>query len=161
MGDSDSIDAEQILAAVSQPILVLTDDLEVEVANRAFCEAFDVSPEETQNRMVYELGKGQWDIPELRKLLQEVLSERHEVDDYRVEHEFERIGERVMLLNARRMPQKTNGDRIVLAINDVTKHERLRYELEGRKEFSGKLVDSVREGLLIFDFASHRLAAEL
>ncbi|MBM9594651.1 sensor histidine kinase [Roseitranquillus sediminis] len=152
MSSSDTRYAEQIVATVSQPIVVLTGDLEVEMVNEAFCRAFAVTAEETEKRRLYDLGNGQWNIPELRRLLQEVLSEQEAVHDYRVAHDFEQLGERIMLLNARRMHRPERGDRIVLAINDITESERQRDEIEGRREFGEKLIDSVREGLLILDW---------
>jgi PAS domain S-box-containing protein len=136
--------AEQIVATVSQPIIVMTSALEVELVNEAFCRTFEVTAEESENLRLYDLGNGQWDIPELRKLLHEVLSERDAVIDYRVEHDFQQIGKRTMLLNARRLARESTDDRIVLAINDITEREQQLHELEGRREFAEKLIDSVR-----------------
>lgn len=122
------------LATVSQPIVVLTGDLQVKKVNYAFCRAFEVNVAESEGRQFHDLGNVQRNIPELRKLLHEVLSERNEVRDYRVEHEFEHIGQRIMLVNARRMAREED-DEIVLAINDISESERQRHELEGRREF--------------------------
>lgn len=149
MTESPRYYAEQVLAAVSQPILVMTGDLEVEKVNEAFCHTFEIAPQEAEGRRIYDLGNGQWDIPELRRLLQEVLTKDCAVTDYEVVHDFERVGTRTMGVNARRMARGRADDRIVLAIDDITKTERLKYELEGRMEFAEKLVDSIREGLLI------------
>lgn len=151
MLQSDMSYAAQIVATVSQPIVVLTDDLEVELVNDAFCRAFQVTKEESQRRRLYDLGNRQWDIPELRALLQAVVNKRQSLNDYRVEHDFEGIGKRVMLLNARHM-DRAEGERVVLAINDITQSERQLFELEGRKEFAEKLIDSIRESLLILDW---------
>lgn len=149
MERTDEHFAELVLATVSQPIVVLTEDLELEMVNEAFCRAFDVAADDWAGRQLFDLGNGQWDIPELRRLLREVVSERNPLYDYRVEHEFENSGKRVMLLNARRMVRRGVSDRIVLAIDDITMREQQQHELEGRKEFADKLIDSVREGLLI------------
>jgi two-component sensor histidine kinase/PAS domain-containing protein len=99
--------------------------------------------------LVYDLGNGQWNIAGLRRLLEEVLSKNGKVVDYRVEHEFESIGHRIMLLNGNRMRREDTTDAILLAITDITERERLRFELEGQKEFAEKLIDSVRESLLV------------
>jgi len=152
MSRSDERYAQQILATVSQPIVVLTAALEVETVNDAFCTAFDVTSEETENRQIYDLGNRQWDIPDLRRLLHEVLSERNAVWDYRVEHTFEQIGARTMLLNARRMARDDGDDRIVLTIGDITEKERQRHEIVGRQEFAEKLIDSIRESLIVLDW---------
>ncbi|WP_052341196.1 PAS domain S-box protein [Salinarimonas rosea] len=140
-----------ILETVRLPLLALDADLRVETANDAFLRQFRVSREETIGRLVYDLGNGQWDIPELRRLLGEILPEKNTVSDYRVEHAFERIGRRIMHVGARRIARAEAPDLILLAISDDTERESLRAELIGRIEMADKLVDSVREGLLILD----------
>jgi len=138
-----------IVESITQPLLVLDGGLRVEAANRAFLQQFEVEPAETLGRLVYDLGNGQWNIAGLRRLLEEVLSEDGTVVDYRVEHEFESIGERVMLVNGNRLRREDTTDTILLAITDITERERLRFELEGQKEFAEKLIDSVRESLVV------------
>jgi two-component sensor histidine kinase/PAS domain-containing protein len=141
--------AEAIVETITQPLLVLDGELRVEAANGAFLQHFEVEPAETLGCLVYDLGNGQWNIAGLRRLLEEVLSEDGTVVDYRVEYEFESIGERVMLLNGNRMRQEGTTDTILLAITDITERERLRFELEGQKEFAEKLIDGVRESLVV------------
>ncbi|MFP4003239.1 MAG: PAS domain S-box protein [Alphaproteobacteria bacterium] len=143
-----------IVAAMRHPVLVLSGDLRVQRANPAFCDVFEVSAEETEGCLLYDLGNHQWDIPELRLLLTGLLKDRTEVIDYRVEHDFEQIGKRIMLLNARRMSQN-GADFILLAIEDVTGRERERWELMAEKEFAEKIVDASREALLILDWDLH------
>ena len=102
MGNQDTLDyAESILATVREPMLVLDRDLRVITANRSFYRVFQVEEEETENRLVYELGNGQWDIAELRTLLEDILPQNHHFDDFKIEHDFPAIGRKVMLLNAR------------------------------------------------------------
>jgi len=62
--------------------------------------------------MLYELGDGQWDSPSLRTLLEEVLSLNHAVHDFEVDHAFPGLGQRTMVLNARRFPQDSQESRI-------------------------------------------------
>ena len=82
-------------------------------------------PEETHNRRVYELGNHQWDIPELRTLLEEILPKQTSLQDYRVEHNFPFIGERIMMLNARRIRQENPAaEQILLTMEDVTARDR-------------------------------------
>lgn len=140
--------AEAIVAALHQPVLVLDGHLVVEAANPAFYRVFQTGPDETVGLRLYDLGNGQWNIPELRTLLEDVLRHQPVVEDYRVEHEFERIGRRAMLLNARHM-ERVGSDRILLVIADITEPERLRRELEGQKEFAEKIVDAVRDPLIV------------
>src|SRR6187401_887313 len=78
--------AENIIATLREPFVVLDKSLRVRTANAAFYRTFDVSKEETQGRFVYDLGDGQWDIPKLRSLLPQVLSNSHPVEDFEVEH---------------------------------------------------------------------------
>ena len=82
---------------------VLDKDFHVLSANRAFYETFRVASQNTEGRLIYELGNRQWDIPELRRLLEEILPESTEVVDYKVTHEFPQIGIKTMILNARQI----------------------------------------------------------
>lgn len=116
--------AENIIATVREPLLVLNSHLRVVSANRAFYQLFRTTPAETLDRRIYELGNHQWDIPELRRLLEEILPKNTHFDGYEVTHDFEHIGQRTMLLNARRMQH--SDEFILLAIEDAT--ERIRAE---------------------------------
>jgi PAS domain S-box-containing protein len=141
--------AAAIVATIRQPLLVLDDGFRVELANPAFLEQFGVRCEETVGRQLYELGNRQWDIPALRRLLEAVLRRDERVQEYRVVHDFERIGRRTMVLDARRLSRPGAPDGILLAISDVTEREQLLLDREGRREFAEKLIDSVREGLVV------------
>jgi two-component system CheB/CheR fusion protein len=112
---------EAILQCVNQPVLVLDGALKVRRANPVFLKHFQVAAADTEGRAIQELGNGQWDIPELRKLLEQVLPKRKAMDDYRVEHEFPHLGRRVMSLCARAIENDDEGiDLILLAITDIT-----------------------------------------
>ncbi len=149
--NSGSTFADAMVETVELPLLALDSDLRVEIANDAFLSQFEVQRSETVGRSIYDLGNGQWDIPELRRLLDDILPRDEVVKDYRVDHEFENIGRRIMRLNARRIHRSDADDSILIAIHDDTERERLQKELEGRIEFADKLIDSVREGLLVLD----------
>jgi two-component system, chemotaxis family, CheB/CheR fusion protein len=114
--------AESIVETVREPLIVLDEGFRVASVNRSFYRAFQVSKEETEGRLIYELGNRQWDIPDLRRLLEEILSKNHEFDDFRVEHDFPGIGRRHMILNARKIVRKEGAGKgmILLAIEDVT-----------------------------------------
>jgi two-component system, chemotaxis family, CheB/CheR fusion protein len=109
--------AETIVDTIREPLLVLKPDLQVLSANESFYRTFGVVRAETQDRPLYELGNRQWDIPQLRRLLEDVLPHNHQFNDFEVEHEFDGIGRRIMLLNARRLD---SIQLILLAIEDVT-----------------------------------------
>lgn len=112
---------DAIVEAVRSPLVVLDGRLRVNRANRAFYGLFRESPESTEDRLVYELGEGHWDIPELRRLLEEILPRHTEFDDYEVTQEFPAIGRRTLLLNARRIPAgPDHGPLILLAMEDET-----------------------------------------
>jgi PAS domain S-box-containing protein len=144
-----SLLTEAIVETITQPLLILDGNLRVEAANPAFFQLFGADSADTLGRFIYNLGNGEWNIAGLHRLLEEVLSKDGKVVDYRVELDFESIGKRVMLLSANRMSRKDTPDTILLAISDITERERLRLELEGEKEFAEKLIDSVRESLLV------------
>src|SRR5271170_963024 len=111
--------AENIIATLREPFVVLDNSLRVRTANTAFYRDFHASKEQTEGRFVYDLGNGQWDIPQLRILLTKVLSNSHPVEDFDVDHAFPTLGRRNMLLNARRFPPESNDPHLVLlAIQD-------------------------------------------
>jgi PAS domain S-box-containing protein len=113
--------ADNILATLREPFLVLDQDLRVVTANRSFYETFGVAAAETQGRFIYELGNRQWEIPKLRTLLEDVLPRNHAFQGFEVEHDFSSIGRKIMLLNARRIQKPgNNSELILLAIEDVT-----------------------------------------
>ena len=90
--------AEQIVETVREPLLVLTPDFQVQSANPAFYHLFQVSPAETEGQLIYQLGNGQWDLPELHTLLEQILPQHTVFNDYEVRHAFEQIGPRTILL---------------------------------------------------------------
>jgi two-component sensor histidine kinase/PAS domain-containing protein len=141
--------AEAIVETIREPLVVLDGELRVTAINPAFLEHFNVDAADTFGRHVCELGNGQWNIASLRRLLDEMLTTNSKITGLRVEHDFDVIGRRVMLLNANRMRRENLGDTILLVIDDITERERLRFELEGQKEFAEKLIDSVRESLVV------------
>ena len=130
--------AEAIVDTVREPLVVLDRDLRVIAASRSFNRTFAAEPGNTQGRMLYELGDGQWNIPALRTVLEEVIPKHRTVEAYEVEHEFQTIGRRVMLLNARQVfDEDGSATALLLAIEDVTQRrdtEREKDELLRQKE---------------------------
>src|SRR6476659_4186931 len=112
--------AQNIVDTVREPLLILDATLRVQSANRAFYQTFHVSPVETEGRLIYELGNGQWDIPDLRTLLEDIVPKSSVFDDFELDHTFPVIGRRVMLLNARKLQAGQHGELLVLAMEDVT-----------------------------------------
>src|SRR5205814_3363248 len=121
--------ALNIVDTVREPLLILDTTLRVRSANRAFYQTFQVSSEETVDRLIYELGNGQWDIPDLRTLLEDIVPKSSVFNDFELEHTFPVIGRRVMLLNARKLQAGQHGELLVLAMEDVTARKRAEEEL--------------------------------
>ncbi|HEU4880523.1 MAG TPA: response regulator [Gemmatimonadaceae bacterium] len=143
--------AQDIVDTVREPLLMLDTNLRVQSANRAFYETFDVSPGETENQLIYELGNGQWDIPGLRTLLEDVIPTSSVFNDFELEHTFPKIGRRVMLLNGRKLRAGSHSPIIVLAMEDVTERRRSEADLRAIETYAQDIVDTVREPLLILD----------
>lgn len=141
---------QTIVNTVHDGLLVLEPDLSVQFANDSFLQMFQVSAEETVRVSVYQLGNGQWDIPALRQLLEEILPQASVLKDFRVEHEFEHIGRRIMLLNAQKL---NHSDLILLSIQDITEQERVTEiakqmaALQERQHLARDLHDAVTQTL--------------
>src|SRR6516162_6004005 len=116
--------AESIVATVREPLVVLDSSLRVQTANDSFYKVFQVQRAETEGRLIYELGNRQWDIPDLRHLLEEILPQSKVFNDFEVTHKFEHIGTKTMVLNARRLEQEpARLALILLAMEDITEHK--------------------------------------
>jgi two-component system, chemotaxis family, CheB/CheR fusion protein len=120
-----------IVETMRYPLLVLTDKLRVDSANMAFLDTFAVDRTETIGRLIYDLGDGQWNIPELRRLLEDILPNNSAFDDFEVTHVFPHRGRMTMLLNARRLLGSSDRSRrIVLVIADITERSRMEQALQ-------------------------------
>ena len=150
--------AEAIIGTVRDPFLVLDADLRVQKANQAFLTAFKISAAELENRILFELDHGQWDIPRLRKLLLEILPRHSSFNDFEVTHHFKTLGQRTLLLNARRLKQGPgHREKILLGIQDVT--ERLQTQARVRRSELRfrRLFETAQDGILILDPATRKI----
>ena len=143
--------AQDIVDTVREPLLMLDTNLRVRSANRAFYQTFQVCAEETENRLIYELGNGQWDIPALRTLLEDVIPTSSVFNDFELEHAFPGIGRRVMLLNGRKLRAGSHSELLVLAMEDVTERRAAEADFKAIETYAQDIVDTVREPLLILD----------
>jgi two-component system CheB/CheR fusion protein len=113
--------AEAIVETVREPLVILNQNLQVLKANKTFYETFQAAPQETEGRLIYDLGNGQWNIPSLCELLENILPAHSTFRDFEVTHEFEHVGRKVMLLNASEIFNPNAQARaILLAIEDAT-----------------------------------------
>jgi two-component sensor histidine kinase len=144
--------AQAIVDTVREPFLVLDQDLRVLAASRSFYSAFKVRPDNTQGKLLYTLGDGQWDIPGLRLLLEKIVPEREAMEDYEVEHKFPDIGQRTMLLNARKVfYERGSHTTILLGIEDVTAQRILEREKD----------ELLRQKEVLLEELQHRIANSL
>jgi PAS domain S-box-containing protein/putative nucleotidyltransferase with HDIG domain len=144
--------AESIVETVREPLLVLDADLKIISANRNFYKTFKVTPGETIGSFIYDLGNKQWDIPKLRELLEEVLPEKEAFDDFEVAHNFQDIGPKIMLLNARQIYRKDIGAKmILLAIEDITERRRLESLLIDTEEQYRRLFETASDGIILLE----------
>lgn len=147
--------AESIIETVREPLIVLDSYLRVKTASRAFYKVFKVSPEEIKGKFIYDLGNRQWDIPKLRKLLEEIIPMNNQFQDFEVEHEFPGIGRKTMLLNSRRIYREDIGTQaILLAIEDITERKRAD---EALKNYAAELEEANRLKDLFTDIMRHDL----
>lgn len=163
-GDRGAIEAlryaEDIIQTLRQPLVILDGNLVIRMVNRAFYDAFRLGPVETLGKKLYDLGRGQWGVPRLRSLLEEILDDDTHLTDFEVRAEFDQVGPRVMLLNARRIERRDAGaTTILLAIEDVTERRRAEellteaaltdkmtglYNRRGLHALGNKLLDRLR-----------------
>ena len=133
--------ADTLVESAPEAILVLDAQFRVLVANPTFCSTFHVSAAETVDCPIFELGNRQWDIPALRALLQSIVHQNKRIDDFEVRHNFEHLGERTMLLNARRL--STRQPLIFLSIHDVTERKKAKEALERQAALLNLAHDTV------------------
>jgi len=149
--------AEAVVETVRKPLLVLGADLRVKTANHAFYHTFRVSAHDTEGRLIYHLGDHQWDIPQLRTLLEDVLPANTSFEGFEMEHQFGVVGRKVLLLNARRLRHEDEGtDLILLAIEDITQRKRAEEErLQIETRFTS-LVKNIKEhAIFTMDVRGH------
>jgi len=120
-------DFGQAVIDSAPPMLILDQDLRVQTANESFCQAFHVTHAQTENHLIFELGGGRWNIPALRALLEDILPGHKRVRNCELSHEFEHVGRRTLLVNAR---QVEGLQTILLALEDITERKRAEEALQ-------------------------------
>jgi len=144
--------AQNIGDTVRDPLLILDRGLCVKSANRAFYKTFQALPEDTEGRLIQELGDGQWDIPPLLALLREIVPTQGHFDDYEVTHDFPKIGRSTMLLNARKLYRPGNRTvLLVLAMEDITARKQAEAAMRNSEQRFRRLFETAHDGILILD----------
>lgn len=150
--------AQMIVETVREPLVVLDSNLSVRSANRSYYRTFRTSPDLTVGRSFLELGNCQWDVPNLRQLLEDILPEDTHFEDVDVDHDFETIGHRSMILNARRLPATGRQHAsILLAIEDATEWRRASEELAESEVRYRRLFETAQDGILLVDPSTRRI----
>lgn len=141
---------KDVVDVMREPILILDKDLRVMTANGPFYQAFKVEPKDTAGRIVYELGNGQWNISDLKKLLEDILPKNTFFKGFQVAHEFPFIGNKIMILNARQIHFNTTSALfppiVLLAIEDITEMMAVAETLTNHtKKIEGELVSRTQK----------------
>ncbi len=144
--------AHAIVDTVRDPLVVLDHDLRVIAASRSFYKTFRLVRDDVRGHLLYEIDGGQWDIPELRDLLETITNDQATVEGYEVDREFPAIGHRVMLLNARKVfYEKGTHTTVLLAFEDIT----------GRRAIEQQVQELLREKDMLLEEMQHRVANSL
>lgn len=133
--------SEAIFSTIAEASLLLDKQLQVKSANRAFYKIFHLQEEDIAGKMFYELHRGQWDIAPLRQLLEKVMTESAQIKSYEVCLNFAGIGEKTMLLHARKVVQHERKEVILLIIEDITEQRRVQRMLEERQAWFHDMID--------------------
>ena len=148
--------AESIVATVREPLLILDASLHVHTANRAFYAVFQTTPVETEGRLLYALGNGHWDIPALRRRLQEMLQQPQGFEEVEVEQDFPSLGRRPMPLNARPLAGRPpDAALFLLAIEDITARKQAEQILQQVHDTRAQL-DQARTAALHHEIAERQ-----
>ena len=137
--------SEAILNNIHDPLLVLDKDLRIMSASKSFYKKFIFIPEETEGMLLYDIGNKEWDIPALRQLLEDVLPKKIEFFDFEVTHNFPRLGEKIMMLNATSIHQKMHREQLILlSIQDYTERKIAQQSIKESEQRLENAVDAVK-----------------
>ena len=144
--------AQAIVDTVRDPILVLDQNLRIIAASRSFYQTFQLARQNVRGHLLYEIDDGQWDIPELRTLLETIAKDHAPIDGYEVDREFPKIGRRFMCLNARMVfNQEGVHSSVLLAFEDIT----------DRRAVERQVQELLREKDVLLQEMQHRVANSL
>jgi len=135
--------SEAVFTTTRECLLILDKDLRVKAANNAFCKTFRTREEAVEGKLIYELDNKQWDTPQLRELLEVIVPRNNYAEGFEITRTFTGIGEKVMLMNARKVVQKIHHQQLILlAIEDITEHRRAQHVLAEREGWFRRMADN-------------------
>lgn len=151
--------SQAIVGTIREPLVVLDKNLRVKTANSNFYKKFQVNERESEGRLIYDLGNKQWNIPELRTLLEAILPEKEIFFDVEINHNFESIGQRTMLLNASEIIRESSAEKLILlAIEDITEQVIARKkDVENHELRARELEEKVQQRTLELRVANESL----
>jgi two-component system, chemotaxis family, CheB/CheR fusion protein len=135
--------SEAVFTTIRESLLILDKNLRIKNANSTFYKTFGVTEEETEGRLLYDLGDKQWNIPRLKELLEEIIPRNWQMNDFEVTHTFPGIGEKMMVLNAKRLVRKLHSEHLILlAIEDITEYRQAQKIIAEREEWFQNMADN-------------------
>ncbi|MCW3117214.1 MAG: signal transduction histidine kinase with CheB and CheR, partial [Chitinophagaceae bacterium] len=144
--------SEAIIGIIHEAVLVLENNFNVKTANKSFYKIFQNEAESTKGKSIFTLNKGHWNMPELRKLLENTSSQNNQVPGFEVEHNFPGIGRKVLLLNARKLVQKSQLQHLILlVIEDITEHRTAEKIIAGREAWFRNMADNAPVLIFVTD----------
>jgi len=144
--------AQAIVDTVRDPLLVLNQDLRIQAVSRSFYQTFQLAREDVRGHLLYEIADGQWNIPELRTLLDTIATDHAPIEGYEVDREFPAFGRRIMLLNARKVfYEEGNHTTVLLAFEDIT----------SRRAVERQVQELLQEKDMLLEEMQHRVANSL
>ena len=138
------VNAIEIFDTIKQSLLVLDKNLTVVLANASFYRNFQFTKKETEGTRIYDVGDGQWQSARLKALLEQIIPQQKEVNDYELIHTFAHVGERAMLLNAREIIRQDNRQEVILlAIEDITNKKFMEQQTKDAESRINKILENL------------------
>ena len=135
--------AEAIFATIREGVVVLNADFRVKMANAAFYRAFHTKAEDTEGRLFYAIGEGQWNKPDIKDLINKILLHDQQFDGYEMQYHIPGVGSRMMLVNGRKVVQKANKQELMLlAFEDITDRKRAEVMKAEREEWFRNMANN-------------------
>ncbi len=150
--------AKSFVDTIHEPFLLMDKDKKVIYVSNSFCDFFKVTVDEIIGNVLYDIGKQEWDIPELRMLLDKILKTEKSFKAFKVEHYFPTIGHKILMLNGRIIESEGNPEHIIiLAINDITVIRKKENEVKEHDARYRLLFETAHDGLLLIDYNTGRI----